>query len=73
MFLTVAQVCEQLQLSERKVRELIARGDLAAYKFDGAIRIKESDLKAYTDTCLIPQQAPAQKKRAHQFRCLRLS
>jgi excisionase family DNA binding protein len=60
-FLTVKQVCENLQLSERKVRELIARGDLAAYKFDGALRVKEKDLEAYVEDCLIRQQATARK------------
>jgi len=72
-FLTVKNVCDCLQLSERKVRELIARGDLQAYKFDGALRVKEKDLESYVEDCLIRQQTPARKIRSRGLKHLRLA
>lgn len=65
-FLTVKNVCELLQLSERKVRELIARGDLATYKFDGAVRIRESDLNEYVSSRLVSEQ-PRRKRLTLRF------
>lgn len=59
--LTVKNVCERLQLSERKVRELIARGDLPAYKFDGSVRVMEGDLNEYISSRIIAKES--RKKR----------
>ena len=46
--LTVAQVAESLQLSERHVRRLIADSTLPVYRLsEGIVRIDEQDLLGY--------------------------
>ncbi len=50
-FFTVAQVAKRWQCSEKKVRRLIRRGVLAAYRFDGQWRIRDVDLMAYERLC----------------------
>ena len=46
--LTVSQVAEYLQLSEKTVRRLIANGELTASKVGGrSWRIKEIDIEQY--------------------------
>ena len=46
--LTVSQVAEYLQISEKTVRRLIANGGLTASKVGGrSWRIKETDIEQY--------------------------
>ena len=46
--LTVSQVAEYLQISEKTIRRLIANGKIKASKVGGrAWRIKESDIEHY--------------------------
>ena len=45
--LTCAEVAEQLQLSERHVRRLMAAGALPVHRFGAAVRISRDDLARY--------------------------
>lgn len=45
--LTCAEVAEQLQLSERHVRRLIAAGALPVHRFGVAVRVSGADLARY--------------------------
>lgn len=47
--LTVQEVADTMKVSEKTVRRLIKRGDLAAYKVGdrGQLRVKERDLEQY--------------------------
>ena len=48
--LTVSQVAEYLQISEKTVRRLIANGELTASKVGGrSWRIKGTDIEQYLD------------------------
>ena len=49
--LTVPEVADTMKVSEKTVRRLIQRGDLAAYKLGerGQIRVKEQDLELYVE------------------------
>jgi excisionase family DNA binding protein len=49
-FYTVKQVADMLAVSERTVRRWIESGKLVAHVFGGAVRIAESDLKAFIGT-----------------------
>ena len=46
-FFTVAEVAECVDVSTRSVRRWIKNGGLVAHHFGGAVRIAESDLKAF--------------------------
>lgn len=46
-FLTVKETADYLRVCEKQVRRLIKRGELTAYSFGTAIRIKREDLDAY--------------------------
>ena len=46
-FFTVAAVAEFIDVSVRTVRRWIKSGDLVAHHFGTAVRIAESDLKAF--------------------------
>jgi excisionase family DNA binding protein len=46
-FSTVAEVAARLGVSVRTVRRWIKSGDLVAHRFGSAVRIAESDLKAF--------------------------
>ena len=46
-FYTVDQVAEDLNVSPRSVRRWIKRKTLVAHHFGAAVRIAESDLKAF--------------------------
>lgn len=46
-WLTIADVAELLQFSERQVRRWIEDGDLAAHKFGRQWRISDKDLEDY--------------------------
>jgi excisionase family DNA binding protein len=49
-FFTIAEVAERLAVSPRTVRRWIGSGDLVAHRFRGAVRIAESDLRAFLAT-----------------------
>jgi excisionase family DNA binding protein len=46
-FFTVAEVAECVDVSTRSVRRWIKSGDLIAHHFGGAVRIAESDFRAF--------------------------
>ena len=46
-FFTVAEVADAVEVSVRTVRRWIKSGDLVAHHFGTAVRIAESDLKAF--------------------------
>jgi excisionase family DNA binding protein len=46
-FFTIREVAERLDVATRTVRRWIKSGDLVAHRFGGAVRIAESDLKAF--------------------------
>lgn len=50
--LTVPEVAEAMKVSEKTVRRLIKRGDLAAYKLGerGQLRINEQELERYVES-----------------------
>jgi excisionase family DNA binding protein len=45
----VPEAAESLGLSRAKVNQLIAKGDLASIKIDGARRIPSDDLRGFVD------------------------
>ena len=46
-FHTVRETALYLRLCEKQVRRLISRGELPAYRFGAALRIKKQDIDAY--------------------------
>jgi excisionase family DNA binding protein len=46
-FFSIRYVAEALSVSTRTVRRWIERGELVAHHLGGAVRIAESDLKAF--------------------------
>ena len=48
-FYTVKETAWYLHLCEKQVRRLILRGDLPAYRFGAALRIKKQDLDTYAE------------------------
>jgi excisionase family DNA binding protein len=48
-FQTVKETAQHLRLCEKQVRRLIWRGDLPAYRFGTALRIKKVDIDAYAE------------------------
>jgi len=48
--LTVSEVAERLNVSERTVRRLIAEGKIRVYQIRRSIRISEADLLDYLKT-----------------------
>lgn len=46
-FLTVKETASYLRLCEKQVRRVIWRGELPAYRFGTALRIKKEDIDAY--------------------------
>ena len=49
-FHTVKETARHLRLCEKQVRRLISRGELPAYRFDTALRIKRQDINAYAES-----------------------
>ena len=49
--LTLREIAESLQVSERTIRRLVNRGDLAGVKVGdrGQVRVKSEDLEAYLE------------------------
>ena len=52
-FRTVKETAQHLRLCEKQIRRLIERGELPAYRFGGAIRIKKKEADAYVQRCAI--------------------
>jgi excisionase family DNA binding protein len=48
-FHTVKETASYLRLCEKQVRRLISRGELPAYRFGTALRIKKKDIDAYAE------------------------
>jgi len=48
-FFSVKETASYLRLCEKQVRRLISRGDLPAYRFGTALRIKRQDIESFTD------------------------
>jgi len=46
-FYTVKETARYLRLCEKQIRRLTERGELAAYRFGAAIRIKKKDVDEY--------------------------
>ena len=46
-FCTVKETAQHLRLCEKQIRRLIERGELPAYRFGAAVRIKKQDVGAY--------------------------
>lgn len=58
-FVAVREVARRWQVSEKKVRRLIANGRLPAYRIGGQVRIGEVDLVAFEQACRIaPRDVP---------------
>ncbi len=45
--LTVAETAEFLRLSDKTVRRMITRGDLASHRIGRSLRLYEHDLRAF--------------------------
>lgn len=58
--LTVQDVADSMKVSEKTVRRLIKRGDLAAYKVGdrGQLRINVRDLEGYLETQRVSINVP---------------
>jgi excisionase family DNA binding protein len=62
--LTVRDVAERLRISPSKAYELTAKGKIAFYKVDGAIRVSEEQLAAYLASVERPTTPAASPRRA---------
>ena len=48
-FCTVKETAQYLRLCEKQIRRLIERGELPAYRFGAALRIKKKDIDVYVE------------------------
>jgi excisionase family DNA binding protein len=48
-FYTVKETAQYLRLCEKQIRRLIERGELPAYRFGAALRIKKQEIDAYVE------------------------
>lgn len=66
--LTVQDVADSMKVSEKTVRRLIKRGDLAAYKVGdrGQLRINERDLEGYLETQRVSIDVPDDHEQTEQ-------
>jgi excisionase family DNA binding protein len=55
-FCTVKETARHLRLCEKQIRRLIERGELPAYRFGAAIRIKKTDIHAYVKRSAFSKQ-----------------
>lgn len=46
-YCTVKETAQHLRLCEKQIRRLIERGELPAYRFGTAVRIKKKDVDEY--------------------------
>ncbi len=54
-FYTVKETAQHLRLCDKQIRRLIERGELSAYRFGGAIRIKRNDIDDYVKRSIFPK------------------
>jgi excisionase family DNA binding protein len=52
-FHSILTVAQRLDVSEKSVRRYIERGELAAYRIGGQIRIGEADLQNFLRSCRV--------------------
>lgn len=64
--LTIREVAESLQVSEKTIRRLVSRGELAGFKVGdrGQVRVKSEDLEAYLERQRV--RADGQARANHQ-------
>jgi excisionase family DNA binding protein len=55
-FSTVKETAQHLRLCEKHIRRLIQRGELPAYRFGAAIRIKKTDIDVYVKRSVFSRQ-----------------
>lgn len=59
--LSVKQVAERLNLSERSILNLIKEGRLPAFRIGGVYRIEESDLNTFINSSKINEEKEIKK------------
>ena len=59
-FFKIDQVSEILQVSRSKCYELVSSGELVSHRIAGSIRISETDLETYLESC---REKPEDKSR----------
>ena len=57
--ITAKEAAAVLGLSARKLYELAASGQMACYRFGGAVRFDRADLETYKASCRSPATTPA--------------
>lgn len=57
---TIAEVGEQVGLSESTIRRLIRRGDLHAVTVGGSVRVPDHALRAFVDS--LPSKSQVQER-----------
>ena len=50
---TIQQVADKLNLNHKTIRKLVNKGQLAAYKVGGVIRIPVSAINTYLERCRV--------------------
>ena len=61
-FHTVKETAKYLRLCEKQVRRLISRGELPAYRFGTALRIKREDIDTYVRAQQVGPRITKQEK-----------
>ncbi len=46
-FFTIAEIANRWRCSEKKIRRLVAKGDLVAHRFGALLRVSALDLRTY--------------------------
>jgi excisionase family DNA binding protein len=75
--LTLSEVCARVRLSPWAVRRAIGRGELAAYKLSGRLRIPESALEDWLRAAaikpgdIVPQRAARRREPSQQLTTFR--
>ena len=71
--LTINEVAAALKLSRSKVYELVSVGKLASLKIDGAVRVLETDLLSYLESCRQMKTPQKPRRRIPRLKHLKLS
>jgi len=50
-FFTIAEVADRLGVATRTIRRRVEAGDLVVHRIGGAVRVAESDLRAFLAVC----------------------
>jgi excisionase family DNA binding protein len=48
-FSTVKETAQRLRLCEKQIRRLVSQGELPAYRFGAALRIRRKDIDVYVE------------------------